>query len=91
MQQSNPMVDLTAYEDAKSAIRQLRHALNQLSLANIRRGIDNTPIIEARAYVNDQMDFLQSDPDAYLADMQGELSPLACLLGVILYRDMVQS
>lgn len=76
---------------AHSELRTLRQALNELSLLNIRRGIDNTPLIEARAYVNDQMDFLMSDPEAYLADLDGELSPLAALLGVILYRDMVQS
>lgn len=86
-----PLIDLTEYENAKGELRTLRRALNELSLLNIRQGINNSRVIEARQFVNDMMDFLQSDPSAYLADLEGELSPLAQLLGVILYRDMVQS
>ena len=86
-----PLIDLTEYENAKGELRTLRRALNELSLLNIRQGINNSRVIEARQFVNDMMDFLQSDPSAYLADLEGELSPLAQLLGVILYRDTVQS
>lgn len=76
---------------AHAELRTLRRAINELSLHNIRRGIDNEPVIVAREFVNNAMEHLVNDPDAYLSDMRGNLSPLALLLGTILYRDMVQS
>ena len=91
MPQSNPMVDLTDYQNAKNELRTLRRAINELSLFNISRGIDNEPVIYAREFVNSAISDLQSDPEAYLSDMQNNMSPLALLLGTVLYRDMVQS
>lgn len=87
----HPIADLTEYDNAKAELRTLRRAINELSLSNIRRGIDNEPVIYAREFVNSAICDLQSDPDAYLSDMRDNLSPLALLLGTILYRDMVQS
>lgn len=87
----HPAVDLTEYENAKAELRTLRRAINELSLSNIQRCIDNEPVIYAREFVNSAICDLQSDPEAYLSYMRDNLSPLALLLGTILYRDMVQS